>query len=101
VKEAEELPPTKVPSKIPTKIPPPEAKAEVAATTATKVFTDEQMFNLIERVNYLRKEAKVDLDNRDRESAYKKIARGDQNHQRADGSRGCRTRKKIGKGSAG
>ncbi len=74
-KEAEEeLPSARIPSKVPPKITPREAKAEVVATaTATKVFTDEQMFNLIEQVNYLRKQAKVDLDNRDREAAYKKL----------------------------
>jgi len=49
----------------------PLEKAPAAAVT--KIMSDEQLFKLVERVNILRKEAKMDLDNKDRESAYKKL----------------------------
>ncbi|MHA1650928.1 MAG: hypothetical protein ACTSYB_12100, partial [Candidatus Helarchaeota archaeon] len=39
----------------------------------TKTLSDEELFKLVERVNFLRKEAKIDLDNKDREAAYEKL----------------------------
>ncbi|NVM27659.1 MAG: hypothetical protein HWN65_02365 [Candidatus Helarchaeota archaeon] len=55
---------------LPIKAAPKEA---VPAVAATKTMSDENLFKLVERVNILRKEAKMDLDDKDREVAYRKL----------------------------
>ncbi|NVM54135.1 MAG: hypothetical protein HWN66_10580 [Candidatus Helarchaeota archaeon] len=54
-------------------LPPKVPKKEVPVVAAVKVISDEEIFNFVEQVNYLRKEAKIDLDNKNREAAYDKI----------------------------
>ncbi len=54
-------------------LPSKKPKEEAIEVVATKTMSDEQLFKLVERVNILRQEAKMDLDNRDRQQAYNKL----------------------------
>jgi tetratricopeptide (TPR) repeat protein len=66
VRVEEEIPGPKIPTKVPERVAPVIAES-------TKTLSDEELFKLVEQVTYLRKEAKLDLDNKDRESAYNKL----------------------------
>lgn len=55
------------------KLPKKKAKIEIEAAPEIKTMSDEELFKLVERVNILRKEAKMDLDNKDRKLAYNKL----------------------------
>ncbi|HUY01094.1 MAG TPA: hypothetical protein VMV49_16160 [Candidatus Deferrimicrobium sp.] len=60
-------------SKAPTKLPKVSAPGAPVVAAPTKTLSDEEIFQFVEQVSYLRKEAKMDLDNKDRESAYNKL----------------------------
>jgi hypothetical protein len=64
-KPEEVLPLPKVPSKA--KLREPEEEMP------SKALSDDELFKLVEKVNFLRKEAKIDLDNKDRLAAYEKL----------------------------
>ena len=61
---------------------PPPAKAKLAVAKevvkeavpkGVKAISDEDLFKMIEQVNILRKEAKIDIDNKNREAALRKL----------------------------
>jgi len=52
---------------------PKEPKEVSEKVSIAKTISDEELFKMVEKVNILRKEAKLDLDNKDRQSAYKKL----------------------------
>jgi len=58
---------------VPTRLPPKVAKEAKEAPPTIKVLSDDQLFKLIEQVNTLREEAKLDVDNKNREAALRKL----------------------------
>lgn len=61
------------PARLPPKIAKVAKEVKVEAPPVAKALSDDQLFRLIEQVNVLRKEAKIDIDNKDREAAYRKL----------------------------
>ncbi|MHA1276528.1 MAG: hypothetical protein ACTSQ8_05015 [Candidatus Helarchaeota archaeon] len=62
----------KIPELVP-KIAPKAKIKEPEEAMPSKTLSDDELFTLVEKVNYLRKEAKMDLDNKDRKAAYDKL----------------------------